>query len=118
MIYSIRAFHDTDAIWAGVPVALWAFAECTTVILAGAIPTIPRLIKSFSDSRPGLPSDQCVDSKSVGRSRTLKSLNDIIRKEGSRSGATLETFGTGPDTARGYIPLVEKMPRQVPQGAK
>lgn len=37
------------------PVFMWAFAEFTTVILAGAIPTIPRLIqwlRGHKDSPP------------------------------------------------------------------
>ena len=45
-----------DRAWAVIPVMLWSSAEITTVILAGALPTIPRLIQWLRGQNDSSPS--------------------------------------------------------------
>lgn len=45
LVYSVRLTLAEDSTWAVNAVVMWAFAEFTTVILAGAFPVMPRLIQ-------------------------------------------------------------------------
>lgn len=51
LVYSVRLHLSKDPTWAIDPVCMWGFAEFTTVILAGAFPTIPRLIQWLREHR-------------------------------------------------------------------
>lgn len=55
LVYSVRLTRAVDKTWASEAVCMWAVGEFTTVIIAGAFPTIPRLIqwlRGHKDSTP------------------------------------------------------------------
>lgn len=45
LVYSVHLTEAIDKTWASEAVCMWAFAEFTAVIIAGAFPTLPRLIE-------------------------------------------------------------------------
>ncbi|KAL8724624.1 MAG: hypothetical protein Q9181_006745 [Wetmoreana brouardii] len=116
LVYSIHLIHAADATWAINPVCMWAFAEYTTVVLAGAIPTLPRLIQSFSQRQS--PSSYKHNRNSNGpyeHQRRLKASDYLSFTQRDGSSAEMGVISGGVGAGRKYVPLGEHPQLRVPQ---
>jgi len=117
LVYSIRLTHTTDTTWAIDPVCMWAFAEFTTVIVAGAVPTLPRLIQFLSKRRSSVPSSYNYKNSrnSYQHGRGIKASDYMVstHKDGSRA-----EMGVSAGAAVESVSLDEQPLMRLPQAAR
>ena len=89
---------------------MWGFAEFTTVILAGAFPTIPRLIQWLREHNRSPPYLQL--SQKPSKPSYLAIGNDLADVEAAHRVRRMEM-----ETRKNYIALKEDM-EQVAQGCE
>lgn len=75
LYYSVELTRTHDLTWAIEPVACWALAEFTTVILVACAPFFPRLFNHFSKKNQGSQPHSSLSSasKNSHRLKTLRS---------------------------------------------
>ena len=106
LVYSVHLTQVIDKSWASEAVCMWAFAEFTTVILAGAFPTIPRLIQWLCE-RGGSPS--CVQPCQKSSKPTYITFsNDLADLEDGHPGTGMQLAMSTP---KSYIPFEEDLGR-------
>ena len=100
LVYSVRLTQAIDKTW----VCMWAFAEFTTVIIAGAFPTLPRLIqwlRGHKDSSTYVQPDQKPSKPSC--------VNGLADVEAGHRGRKLNLVAA---TRNSYILLEENLERK------
>ncbi|KAL8704238.1 MAG: hypothetical protein Q9201_002583 [Fulgogasparrea decipioides] len=119
LVYSIRLINADDGTWAINPVCMWAFAEYTTVVLAGAIPTLPRLIQSFSQQQSPSSYKHARNSNvPYEQQRRLKASDYLSFTQRDGSSAEMGVIGVGAGAGRKYVPLGEQPPLASTRGGR
>lgn len=95
-----------DMSWAIDPVLMWGFAEFTTIILAGAFPTIPRLIQWLRERKDSPIYVQPYQKSSKPTYITFS--NDMADLEDGDPGRSMQLATS---TRKSYIPLEEDLGR-------
>ncbi|KAF6236025.1 hypothetical protein HO173_005653 [Letharia columbiana] len=106
LVYSVHLTLATDRTRAMEPVFMWAFAEFTTVILAGAIPTTPRLIQWLRGHKDSPPYVQAYQKPSKPSYVTIS--NGLADVEAEYPGRGMNIVKA---TRKSYIPLEKDVGR-------
>lgn len=107
LVYSVRMTRTHDTTWVVDAVLMWGFAEFTTVILAGALPTIPRLIQWLRERKGSPPYAQSYQN-SPKPAHTIFG-DDLAELEVVKPGRGMQFATT--TTRKSYIPLEEDLGR-------